>query len=162
LADWQTEGLNMGIQTQATAAAAPAIAPLSQGPDWLLQHLVALVTDGPLEIGMTLQVGGFLVSGKLVSGARYFEGIASDFAHGLAAYPQVAQSVRASFEEFGKLIYEGNAGPSARPLPHYIHLTDTKFFSTAGEPVPAGKGVWWRGRISEVGGFALGQLQSQA
>jgi hypothetical protein len=113
----------MGAREHATAAAPPTL-PLSQAPDWLLQHLVALVTDGPLEMGITLQVGGLLVSGKLVSGARYFEA-------------------------------------AARPLPHYIHLTDTKFFSTAGDPVPAGKGVWWRGRIAEVGGFTLGQLQAQ-
>jgi hypothetical protein len=151
----------MGTQEHATAAATATLPPLSLAPDWLLQHLVALVTDGPLEMGITLQVSGLLVSGKLVSGARYFEGIASDFAHGLAAHPQVAKSLRQSFEEFGKLIYEGDAATSARPLPHYIHLTDTKFFSTAGDPIPAGKGVWWRGRIAEVGGFTLGQLQFQ-
>lgn len=152
----------MGTQEHAKAAATSAVPQLPHAADWLLQHLVALVTDGPLEMGITLQVSGLLVSGRLVSGARYFEGIASDFAHGLAAYPQVAKSVRDSFEEFGKLIYQSDAAPSSRPLPHYIHLTDAKFFSTAGEPVPAEKGVWWRGRISEVGGFALGQLQTQS
>jgi hypothetical protein len=132
--------------------------------DWFLQHLVSISNDAGLQIGLTVQVGGLLVSGQLVSGEQYFEGIAADFEHGLAAYPQLAQAMKKSFASFG-VIYksesqpEGSQSVEAR-APNYIHLTDARFFSTAGDPIPQNKGVWWRGRISAIGGFTIGQLRA--
>ena len=56
--------------------------------DWFLQVLVSLAMNGS-EFGITLQVGGFLVSGTLVSGPKFFEGFASDFASG---FPEDARA----------------------------------------------------------------------
>jgi hypothetical protein len=130
--------------------------------DWFLQHLVSLVNDTPLQLPITLQVSGMLVSGQLVSGACYFEGIAGDFAHGIAAYPDVAASVRESFTSLGTTIYKTDPNDTAPgPAPHFLHLQNAQFFGPAAQPIPQTGGMWWRGRVTEVGGFSLGQLVAQ-
>jgi hypothetical protein len=49
--------------------------PLSQ-QDWLIEFLVhtaGAAKDGLLPFGVTLSVGGFLVSGMVIRAARYFD-----------------------------------------------------------------------------------------
>lgn len=124
--------------------------------DWFLQSLVNMVTSGGLEIGLTLHVGGLLVSGLLVSGRRYFEGFGEDFA---SAIPdaEVAENIKSSYASLGASIYQTREEGTTN-APSYIHLQNAKFFSPNGNPLPANHGVWWRGRISEVQGFFLGNL----
>ena len=131
--------------------------------DWFLQSLVNIAHDVNLEIGITLQVSGMLVSGNLVSGKQYFEGFATDFASAFIAHPEVAESIKNSFASYGD-IYNKEAeveSSQPQPLPQYIHLKNARFFNTAGNPIPGNRGVWWRGRICEVGGFTLGSLSPE-
>lgn len=128
--------------------------PFAVPHDWFLQSLVSMANNG-VEVGVTLQVSGLLVSGVLAGGKAYFEGFAEDFSSGLND-PETAKSVRDSFAKYGE-IYK-NEGDDAPPLPQYIHLKNARFFNTSGNPIPGNKGVWWRGRISEVAGFTLGSL----
>ncbi|BBI98466.1 gas vesicle protein [Ferrigenium kumadai] len=130
------------------------LTPFAVPHDWFLQSLVNMANDG-IEIGVTLQVSGLLVSGVLAGGKSYFEGFAEDFSSGLND-PEAAESVRGSFAKYGE-IYK-KEGDDAPPLPQYIHLKNARFFNTSGNPIPGNKGVWWRGRISEVAGFTLGSL----
>lgn len=138
-----------------TSTTDPLSSPLLDQPDWFLQSLVNMANKDKIEIGLTLQVSGFLVSGVLVSGARYFEGFGEDFSQG--ASPESAASIKSSFAKYGD-IYEGNI--SDQPPPQYIHLKNARFFHTTGNPIPGNKGVWWRGRLFEVGGFSLGTLSA--
>ncbi|PHX42520.1 gas vesicle protein [Pseudomonas syringae pv. syringae] len=46
--------------------------------DWLLQWLVKFVANTKVEMGVTLSVGGNLVSGHLISHDAYFEQLADD------------------------------------------------------------------------------------
>lgn len=126
-------------------------------PDWFLETLVNMVNGRELEFGITLNVSGFLVSGSLVSGDKYFEGFASDFA-GAFSEQGVAEGIRSSISKFGDIYQvEGERNPDIPP-PAFIHLKQARFFNTNGSPVPANGGVWWRGRLSEVSGFILGRL----
>ena len=138
--------------TDETTNAEPT--PFAVPHDWFLQSLVNMANDG-FEIGVTLQVSGLLVSGVLVGGKAYFEGFAEDFSSGLND-PVTAEAVRGSFAKYGE-IYK-KEGDDAPPPPQYIHLKNARFFNTSGNPIPGNKGVWWRGRISEVAGFTLGSL----
>jgi hypothetical protein len=128
--------------------------------DWFLQHLVELVNsmDG-FGFGITLLVDGFLVSGTLISGKKYFGGFAKDFAQGMADGGGDGKQARESFAGFSK-IYETKVagGETSIPGPSYVHLADAHFYDTNGKPVPANRGVWWRGRLSCVSGFTLGSL----
>jgi hypothetical protein len=130
--------------------------------DWFLQSLVGMANESTLEIGITLQLSGMLVSGNLVSGRQYFDGFASDFARPFANDPETANPIKESFRAYGEIYGQPKDGEPDRPAPQFVHLKDARFFNTAGNPIPGNKGVWWRGRVCEVGGFSLGSLSTNA
>lgn len=127
--------------------------------DWFLQSLINIINGKDLEIGITLNVGGFLVSGLLVSGHHYFEGFAQDFASIFAGTDE-AQIIKESFFKCGEIYTKEKEENEEIPPPSYIHLKSAKFFNANGNPIPSNRGVWWRGRISEVSGFVLGILSA--
>lgn len=131
------------------------------GADAFLQFLVNLVNNGgQLEsIGVTLQMGGMLVSGAIVSGAEYFDSFAASFTGSLKTVDETTRTaVHASLAELGDVF---RVPQPADPLPNYIHLADALFFTADGTPI-AGQPTLWRGRTSAVDGFILGRLQAEA
>jgi len=124
--------------------------------DWFLQELVSIVNGEDFRIPITLNVGGFLISGSMVSGHKYFEGFSKDFV-GALGDDEAADDIRQSFAKRGD-IYTKEDAEDVQHSPSYIHIENAKFFNTVGGPIPSNKGVWWRGRIREVQGFALGGL----
>ena len=138
---------------------APAKVGGFEEPDWFLQHLVDTVNRTDLELPITVQVAGVFVSGTLVSGKKYFAGFADDVVAGLGKHAQDPEGLRAAFAGLGR-IYDENEAVAATQSPHYIHLRDAFFYGTANsQAVPANRGVWWRGRLSQIGGFVLGILE---
>lgn len=139
------------VELEATEPQPSQQPPLDQ-LDWFLQVLVGMVNSNRgMEIGVTLQVSGLLVSGMLTSGANYFEGFAKEMVAGFQATDD-ADKIEKAFGEYVDLYKR----PS--PTTVYIHLKETRFFDPAGSPIPTNRGVWWRGRLSEVSGFILGTL----
>jgi hypothetical protein len=124
-----------------------------QYSDWFLEMLVKIANSGD-SMGITLQVGGFLVSGTLVGGAEYFEGFAKDFASTFK--PEHAETMRQAVAEAAEPYKTARAVDLDLPA-EFIHLKNVQFFSHAGSPVSS-RGVWWRGRVCEVSGFILGSL----
>ena len=124
--------------------------------DWFLQDLIEIVNSGKMSFDVTLTVGGFLVSGTLVGGKEYFEGFGEEFSFGLSG--EAAKKVKAAFAKNGNVYTQSGGQPMQ---PNYIHLKNAHFFHTSGSPVPENRGVWWRGRVSEVSGFSLGALVSE-
>jgi hypothetical protein len=129
--------------------------------DWFLAELVRRANEGGLSIGVTLSVGGTLISGILVGGHRYFEGFADDIA-AAAGDAETAGRARAFFRSPAAMYRSDRRGArevAADPEPlAYIHLENARFFGGAGSPIPGEKGVYWRGKLSSVDGFALGIL----
>ena len=120
--------------------------------DWFLQVLVTLANHGG-EFGITLQVpGGHLVSGILTSGRVYGEALAQ-----LMSGP-VADAIRNMFED----AYPESSEPANEtdPRPRFVHLRQARYFHASGVPIPTNEPVLWRGRISQVAGFTIGQLSS--
>lgn len=128
--------------------------PQHGAPDWFLAALVGIANSGA-SFGITLQVGGFLVSGTLVGGVEYFEGFASDFASAFSD-PELAEEYRTAFAAGAE--HYRNVPEDKRSNVSYVHLKEARFFNTSGKPIPGNRGVWWRGRLSEVSGFVLGSL----
>lgn len=129
------------------------------GADAFLQFLVNLVNNGSQieSIGVTLQMGGMLVSGAIVSGAEYFDRFAAGFTNSLGTIDaETRASVHASLAELGDVF---RVPQPADPLPNYIHLSGALFFAADGTPI-AGQPTLWRGRTSAVDGFILGRMQS--
>jgi hypothetical protein len=132
---------------------------LNEDKDWFLQSLVDSVNGTTAEIGLTLQVSGLLVSGTLVSGDRYFEGFAEAVAAAKADDKESAETHRAAFAKYGEQYKQRPEDEGIKPRPLYIHLKDARFYTPGAKPLPGNKGVWWRGRISEVSAFILGVLE---
>jgi hypothetical protein len=111
--------------------------------DPLLSIIVELVEaqsdEGLKNISITLFVGGFMVTGKLVTFKEYAEGT--------------------SFGKFAELLEKEQPDVPISPTTRmHIHLKHAKFLSGAHKPIPDGEGVFWRGRLSEVGGFCHGEI----
>ncbi|TLS16906.1 MAG: hypothetical protein FDZ72_16945 [Betaproteobacteria bacterium] len=83
--------------------------------DWFLQNLVNIVNGGELGIGITIQVSGMLVSGYLVSEAKYFKGFADDFASPYEDNPEAATAIKESFSKYGD-IYKNDEAQDDHPL----------------------------------------------
>ncbi|MBR7961437.1 gas vesicle protein [Burkholderia vietnamiensis] len=126
--------------------------------DWFLQSLVSIVDSSDYSFGITLFVGGVLISGQLVGGKKYFEGFGAAFG-GALSDPEAAAQTRENFAKFGSMyVSEDGSYKQDMESPHYIHLQDARCFHPSGTPIPSNGGVWWRGRIREVAGFTLGSL----
>lgn len=124
--------------------------------DTILQLLVDMVNADQLpNIPVTLNVGGLLVSGYLVSVRNYFvqlmetlsgggSGSKPDFATLWETTPAAAQVREPKWDKHE---------PSAR----FVHLRNAVIFYPGGGPsVTAGEGILWRGRVDAVDGFMLG------
>jgi len=125
--------------------------------DWLLQWFVQFVNKTPLEVGITLSIGGGLVSGILISHQQYFEELAADFSKPFEAFdgPEAAHV---------KSLLLGFVSPEAapgekEPARQFLHLRDARLYSAGGEAIPT-KGALWRGKISAVDGFSMGGLSA--
>jgi len=121
--------------------------------DWLLQFLVKFVVTTPVEIGITLSVGGNLVSGQLISHDAYFKQLAQDLATPLSQFEAGVD------ESMKQIILSFTPGESADNTTafHFIHLKDSKTYPSDQNPICA-EGVLWRGKIASVDGFTIGQL----
>jgi hypothetical protein len=124
--------------------------------DWFLQFLVNTANKSQFEMEITLNVGGFLISGTLSGVKQYFADFGADFATSFDA-GKGSEGIKATFRKIGdECSCVSNAEPAESPS--YIHLKDARFFDAQGHSMQGGRGVWWRGRISEVQGFFPGAL----
>lgn len=126
--------------------------------DWFLQSLVNMCNNYEMEIGITLNVDGFLISGTLSSGTKYFQSFGEEFTSGFSDH-DLAKDISENFASYGDIYLEPE-GKESLPPPAFIHLRDAKFFNTSGNPIPYNRGVWWRGKISSVSGFSYGVLKA--
>ena len=145
---------------------------LAKEIDWFLQTLVHLVNKEVMWFGITLSVGGTLISGTLISGKKYFETLAEDMARGFEVGEHTAKMVslfRKNVKMIGQDVYdkssESNEGPHAFPV--YIHLENVFIYSPGvaassiggSQIVPIGKLPLWRGKLSSIDGYMIGQLE---
>lgn len=128
------------------------------GIDPFLQSLVHHADYDGFEFGITLSVGGILVSGMLVSGRKFFENFGEKFGSAFED-AEVRKSLASSFSEWG-VLYDPQEDGTRREST-YLHIKDVAFFTTNSQPIPSDAGSWWRGRISEVDGFLLGNLTAK-
>jgi len=127
--------------------------------DWFLQSLVNLSNKGDATIGLTVITHGFLVSGDLVGGKEYFSGFGEDYTSGVKD-DETKKSILKNFKDVGEKVY-GSEKLDTMTDPSYIHIKGAKFFHPNGNPIPGNRGVWWRGRLSEISGFSLGKLNAE-
>ena len=126
-----------------------------QSVDWYLQELVGFANTSGLEMGLTLNVGGSVVSGKLISGRKYFETFAEQFASAWPGDEESRANIYKSLAAHAE-IYDSTETEDLPP-PQYVHLADARVHSPTGS-LPTNSGVLWRGKVNAVSGFSLGSL----
>lgn len=130
--------------------------------DYVLQDMVDLANKiETFSMGLTLHVGGGIVTGRLIGGRRYFEEMAATFL-GKDGSRNVLYDWMMSYQKLYPLPGNGpedSGDPEAgRHPPLYIHLSDAHFVTPGSAPIPNNHGVLWRGTINSVSGWSLGVL----
>lgn len=134
-----------------------ALAREGVGVDWFLQNLVSTANTAGLEVGLTLTLSGLVVSGRMISGKKYFDLFADLMAKGWPGEnPEV---IRDAYKKFGEHYTPPTDTDDEKWLPpQYVHLQDAFLFAPGGAQLPTGSGILWRGKISAVAGFNVGSL----
>lgn len=105
-------------------------------------------SDGVAEVAVTLQIGGLLVRGIVISAREFVQ--AHTVSDTVSEFlDQRAAAWRETFVADGRL--------------KYIHLRNAHVLPP-GQSAPEGEGsgMYWRGRIDRVDGFALGRTFCRA
>ena len=130
---------------------------LKKHHDHLLETFVMYANYNIFEVGITLFVNGLIVTGSLISGKKYYEGLTEQigtFNDNLAGllmeqaneiyktYDAAETDIEADYSQLG-----------------FIHLEDAKVMSTDGNCLPTDEGAFWRGKLSSIDGFILGTVK---
>ena len=154
----ETMGNNITDVTLPTPSAQPISDPF-------LQEVVDVCNLAGLRVGITLSVGGTIITGQLVGVRDYLREYAKQWAAALPA-PEgeehfYAEKWTKAADEYERQLQERNEkidrGEDVEPLPdpRFIHLADAKYVT--GETItPASGGMLWRGRLSEIDGYSMG------
>lgn len=109
--------------------------------------LVALITlaegEQSIEHDVTLLVGGFLVSGLVISYEKYLQ------------HHPITKEIGLAIEKFNAETPE----PSEKTH-NFIHLRDAKYYFPGVKPVPENMSLFIRIPLESVHGFSLGRLES--
>ncbi|MDN2716866.1 gas vesicle accessory protein GvpU [Janthinobacterium sp. SUN120] len=122
--------------------------------DRLLQELVKHANDWGLSISITLNLGGSMVSGQLISVETYLDEFAAEFKASFKDNPEIAQSYFDLFSSYKPKRSEAEDKSPITPA-RYIHLQGVRTYAP-GRPQFSVTSNLWRGRISEVSGFFIG------
>ncbi|MFL6283860.1 MAG: gas vesicle accessory protein GvpU [Pyrinomonadaceae bacterium] len=123
-----------------------------EGTDFVLTVVLAAGEElnDPL-ISITLNVGGILISGDVISEEEYLK----EFMNGV-----LSRSLK-NFLGTNKELKDKLENVD-KPKKRFIHLKNAKFLIPGAPPVPAGKeGALWRGRLESIDGFFYGRLDTK-
>lgn len=142
--------------TAIPSSAPETVEEINSTPDPFLAALAAYaIKNESFELGLTLHVSGVVVSGVMISPAAFFDHLAD----------WVAERGAGEFGEslarpMAQMFRDGAADQQAdddAPIPvNFIHLRHGQVFAPGlAEPLPPAP---WRGRLSHVSGWSIGNL----
>jgi hypothetical protein len=125
--------------------------------DRLLQALALVPEKTSIELGITLNLDGLLVTGFIISQAAYFEQLTAGIRE-----TKADDEMKAMLEDFltqlKQPIVESTADQGV--FPRFVHLRDAKLYPSEGQGMPSLGSTLWRGDIDSVSGFCLGEMYS--
>lgn len=129
--------------------------------DGLLQLFISYSELG-IETPITLLAGGMAVSGVIISAASYMEKTGAQLSAAVKSHDaKLAQTIADSFAALKQDVEEQSlaADQTGTLSARFIHLQHAKYYVPGQDPLPSNAdGVLWRGRLSEVSGFTLGEF----
>ena len=113
-------------------------------------------TEKSAMFGITLTVGGTLISGDIISGSQYFDKLSKQFHDGykLENNTKADETFKLMFNSFKKT----NEIKEELEINH-IHLDNIRIYQSSNQPIPNHDGVLWRGKVSDIQGFTFGKLE---
>ena len=128
--------------------------------DWFLQSIIETVIAAGVEIGVTLTVGGTIISGILINGKNYFVELGALLEASSKSDGDMQSVLGSSWRKY-TAIYEkpDDADENWQPSPAaYIHLKSAYFHAPGQSRMPTNAGLLWRGKLSSIDGFAIGNF----
>ncbi len=131
-------------------------------------NLLLLAAERGVRIGMTVSVGGVIVTGTLVGALAYCRALADQFAS-VTGGTDMDETLADSFRDLVDDVSRVSSGDRRNPpdpvsYEHsmsFIHLANARYVSGSAGLLPHGrKGVLWRCPVSDVSGWSLGDLTS--
>lgn len=127
------------------------------GSDQFLIESVLNLAELGAEVPLTLNVQGLTISGICIGSHEYMNQMLGVFKR---VYWEVGEDVSQALIDRAKKHYPSSEEVlrKGQITKHYVHLADARIVSPGGEPIPGNEGVLWRGKISSVDGFFIGQM----
>lgn len=117
--------------------------------DWVLQHLINVICRNDTPFGLTVTVGGALVSGIVISPGAWIEAIANvDGGRG---------SDLASHLESFATEKIGDEDELDDDDVEYLHMREARYLGANGW-LPAADGCIWRARINQITSWSVGVM----
>jgi hypothetical protein len=132
-------------------------------PDNVFELLVHVANTTNVEMGITLHVHGQMITGRLISGATYWDEVAERLRSSGQGEEELIETLADSMEVVAtqyRATYADEVVDEDLPMTAFIHLRDARTFGPSG-PTPT-DGALWRGRLSSVDGFSLGELHQKS
>ena len=118
-------------------------------------NLVELVNIASLEISITLFVQGAIITGMLIGEKPYFEALNNEL-KSTGFVPDEAINTFIQKFNFSSTNSSDNLEEQDQPINReFIHIKNANFFSSSSF-VSATRELYWRGRLSRIDGFFLG------
>lgn len=128
--------------------------------DWFLQDFLERFISRGVEVGITLTVGGVIVTGVAISGGTYFEKLSRTI-KGASGSGDLAGVISEEVQRYTE-IYERPEGAPEGWVPGpigYVHLKDAKIIAPGQRPLTE-RGTLWRAKLSSVDSFFIGTIDS--
>ncbi|EKO3480754.1 hypothetical protein M0358_000821 [Vibrio fluvialis] len=115
--------------------------------DGILELIVKFAeTEDPLEVGVTLVVDGFLVSGVVISKDNYMK------------HNKLTSLIEDGIKKALSSMEDEAPDPEDDGERNFIHLRDAKYFTPGQQPIPNNESIYCRIRLEKVSGFNIGVL----
>jgi hypothetical protein len=122
--------------------------------DDVLRVLARLAQESGVEMGITLAVGGGVVSGVLIAREKWLDKYVLAYSASSEEGQAVARRLREAFSQND--LIESEATPFSY---HYLHLQDAQVVHGS-TGLPADRGGFWRVRLDAVTGWSPGTLRA--
>lgn len=136
----------------------PSLLDQPDGTDWFLANTVHLAEAYNIEQGITLNVGGVLITGVVMSGRSYFKELGEfvkSKTHGTPS-EAIGQAIGDANSQWSEMFPEAELESEAPYRPtNYIHLRNAFVIGSNGL-MSDKKGALWRGKLSAVDGYFFG------
>ena len=128
-----------------------------------LPELIKVGKAANFRPGVTLCVGGTLISGELIDGAAYFNELVTETTTvpSESLNPEAAKQLTSLFQHFAERYTRPPADPGQAQGPvesEHIHLRNARIRLSDGSDLQAGPKGLWRVRLNAVDAATLGLL----